>query len=276
MSRALRIEFPGAYYHITSRGNARSDIYFDDADKRYFLALLQQVCERYRWICHAYCLMDNHYHLLIETADSNLSKGMRQLNGVYTQWINRTYKRVGHLFQGRYKAIIVDSNEYLLELSRYIVLNPVRARMCHEASEWPWSSYRSTAGLCKAHEFLVIESVLATFDENKKKAQEKYRLFVSEGSNQPSPWENLTNQIYLGSDAFIDEVQCKLDPNQSLIDIPKIQKSQAKKSLSYYQELYGKKEAIIKAYASGHYTLKELADYFGSSKSSISRMVNSG
>lgn len=276
MSRALRIEFPGAYYHITSRGNTRSDIYFDDTGRRYFLSLLQQICERYRWICHAYCLMDNHYHLLIETADSNLSKGMRQLNGVYTQWINRTYKRVGHLFQGRYKAIIVDSNEYLLELSRYIVLNPVRARMCHEASEWPWSSYRSTAGLCKAHECLVVDSILAAFDEHKSQAQEKYRLFVSEGSNQPSPWEKLTNQIYLGSDAFIDEVQCKLDPDQSLIDIPKIQQRQAKKSLSYYQELYGKKEAIIKAYASGHYTLKELADYFGSSKSSVSRIVNSG
>ncbi|MGH1430765.1 MAG: transposase [Neptuniibacter sp.] len=166
MSRALRIEFPGAYYHITSRGNARSDIYLNDEARRYFLTLMQQVCERFRWFCHGYCLMDNHYHLLIETAEANLSKGMRHLNGVYTQWFNRTFGRVGHLFQGRYKAILVDSDSYLLELCRYIVLNPVRSRMCHDASEWPWSSYRSTAGLCQPYEFLTVEPVLVSFDSN--------------------------------------------------------------------------------------------------------------
>lgn len=276
MSRALRIEFPGAYYHITSRGNARADIYLDDACRRYFLSLLKQVCERYRWFCHAYCLMDNHYHLLIETADSNLSKGMRHLNGVYTQWVNRTHRRVGHLFQGRYKAILIDSDDYLLELSRYIVLNPVRARMCYEAADWPWSSYRSTAGLCQANEFLKIEALLAVFDENKQKAQEKYRLFVAKGLNQPSPWESLTNQIYLGSDAFVDEVQCKIEPHQSLEGIPKLQQSQPKKPLSDYAQRYDKKIAIIRAYQSGHFTMKELGDFFGSSKSTISRIVNEG
>ncbi|MGI1671624.1 MAG: transposase [Neptuniibacter sp.] len=274
MSRALRIEFPGAYYHITSRGNARSDIYLNEECRRYFLTLLQQVCERFRWFCHAYCLMDNHYHLLIETAEANLSKGMRQLNGVYTQWVNRTFGRVGHLFQGRYKAILVDSDSYLTELCRYIVLNPVRARMCHEASEWPWSSYRATAGLCHPYDFLKIEAILASFDVSYGNAQEKYRHFVSEGLNQPSPWESLTNQIYLGSDAFIDEVQCKIDPSNSLENIPRLQKSQPKKPLPHYEQRYDMKSAIIKAYRSGHYTLQELGDYYGWSKSTISRVVN--
>jgi len=117
-------------------------VFEDDADRVSFLSVLDKVCGTYNWVCHAYCLMSNHYHLLIETPDANLSKGMRQLNGVYTQTHNRTHGRSGHVFQGRYKAILVQKENYLLELSRYIVLNPVRAGMVRSAKEWPWSSYR--------------------------------------------------------------------------------------------------------------------------------------
>ena len=127
MVRPLRIEFAGALYHITSRGNERQDIYRDDTDRQQFLSILGDCIQKYNWHCHAFCLMSNHYHLLIETAAPTLSKGMRQLNGVYTQFHNIRHKRVGHLFQGRYKAILVEKEYYLLELSRYIVLNPVRA-----------------------------------------------------------------------------------------------------------------------------------------------------
>src|SRR4030042_5793823 len=127
MARPLRIEFPGAVYHVTSRGNARQTIFIDDEDRGGFLDLLSIVVERFNWICHAYCLMGNHYHLLIETPDGNLSKGMRELNGIYTQHFNRRHGRVGHVFQGRFKAILVEKDSYLLELCRYIVLNPVRA-----------------------------------------------------------------------------------------------------------------------------------------------------
>ena len=126
MARPLRIEYPGAVYHVTSRGNARKKIFLDDIDRDEFLATLGWVVERFGWGCHAYCLMDNHFHLLIETPKPNLSLGMRQLNGVYTQRFNRRHKRVGHLFQGRFKAILVERDSYLLELARYIVLNPVR------------------------------------------------------------------------------------------------------------------------------------------------------
>ena len=127
MARPIRIEFAGALYHITSRGDRREAIYEDDTDRFRFLEVLGEVVERFNWRCHAYCLMTNHYHLVVETVDGNLSKGMRQLNGVYTQWSNRRHRRTGHLFQGRYKAILVDSEAYLLELARYVVLNPVRA-----------------------------------------------------------------------------------------------------------------------------------------------------
>ena len=127
MSRPLRIEFPGGLFHVTSRGDRREAIYLDDADRQQWLTLLGQVCQRFNWVCHAYCLMDNHFHIVVETLDGNLSAGMRQLNGVYTQWHNRVHDRVGHVFQGRFKAVVVQRESYLLELARYVVLNPVRA-----------------------------------------------------------------------------------------------------------------------------------------------------
>ena len=146
MSRPLRIEYAGALYHVTARGDNKADIYLDDGDREQFLVTLEEVCRRFNWVLHTYCLMDNHYHLLIETPESNLSLGMRQLNGVYTQRFNRKHGRVGHVFQGRFKSILVQKESYLLELARYIVLNPVRARMVRSAKNWPWSSYQATIG----------------------------------------------------------------------------------------------------------------------------------
>ena len=146
MARPLRIELSGGLYHVTSRGDRREVIYLDDSDRVNWLALLGHVCRRFNWACHAYCLMDNHYHIVVETAEGNLSKGMRQLNGVYTQYINRTYNRIGHVYQGRYKAILVEKEIYLLELARYVVLNPVRAGMVKDIEEWPWSSYPAMIG----------------------------------------------------------------------------------------------------------------------------------
>ncbi len=138
MSRPLRIEFPGALYHVTARGNARRDIVEDDDDRRCFVDLLAETVQSRRWRLYAYCLMDNHYHLLVETPEPNLSRGMRQLNGVFTQRTNRRHGRVGHVFQGRYKSILVEREAYLLELCRYVVLNPVRAGMAARAGEWRW------------------------------------------------------------------------------------------------------------------------------------------
>ena len=147
MARPLRLEFPGAIYHLTGRGNARQKVFFTDADRELFLSTLTGVVTRYHWICRAYCLMANHYHLLVETPKANLSIGMRQLNGIYTQSFNRRHNRVGHLFQGRFKAILVERDSHLLELCRYIVLNPARVMSGAKASTWKWSSYRATAGL---------------------------------------------------------------------------------------------------------------------------------
>ena len=144
MSRPLRLEFPGALYHVTARGNARADIFLDDEDRDRFLLLLKDEIIQQGWRCYAWCLMDNHYHFLIETPEANLSRGMQRLNGRYTQSFNRIHQRVGHIFQGRYKAILVEKESHLLELCRYIVLNPVRAGMVDDVSQWQWSSYHDT------------------------------------------------------------------------------------------------------------------------------------
>jgi REP element-mobilizing transposase RayT len=225
MARPLRIEFPNALYHITSRGNERQPIYRQDEDRLLFLDVLKEVCRRFNWLVHAYCLMDNHYHLLVETPDGNLSKGMRHLNGVYTQRFNRKQQREGHVFQGRYKAILVDKENYLLELARYIVLNPVRAKMVKSAEEWPWSSYRATAGLIATPSWLHTDWLLGVFAASggKKDACECYRRFVAQGTDRPGPWAQLKNQIYLGSEAFVADMQCKLSPEAKLHEVPALQ-----------------------------------------------------
>lgn len=143
MARPLRIEYPGALYHLTSRGNARASIYADDRDRRRFLDVLGEVVESYRWCCHAYCLMPNHYHLVVDTPLANLSRGMRQLNGLYTQRYNRRHSRVGHVFQGRFKGILVERESHMLELARYVVLNPVRAGIVGAPEDYAWSSLRA-------------------------------------------------------------------------------------------------------------------------------------
>lgn len=274
MARPLRIEFAGALYHVTARGNAQENIYRDDPDREQFLSLLQNAVNRYDWYCHAYCLMDNHYHLLIETGAPTLSKGMKYLNGTYTQAFNRRHHRVGHVFQGRFKAILVQKDAYLLELARYIVLNPVRAQMVRAIKQWRWSSYRATAGYDEAHACLTTDWILAGFGDTKNEAQLRYREFVKAGKRQPSPWQCLKNQIYLGDDDFIKDMQSKLDPEQSLKDIPKKQKRAPIKPLAYYAERYKtRNESMAHAYLSGHYTLAQVGENFGVSYATVSRAV---
>ena len=274
MARPIRLEFPGALYHITSRGDRREDIYDDDNDREAFLSILTEVCRTYNWVCHAYCLMSNHYHLLIETPEGNLAKGMRQLNGVYTQTYNRTHERVGHVFQGRYKAILVEKDSYLLELARYIVLNPVRANMVRSAKDWPWSSYRATAGQGQGVDCLNIDWLLSVFGKRKHNAMKCYREFIQEGKNQPSPWGHLSNQIYLGRDQFVATMQAMVDGNKDLSEVPMAQRRLPPKPLSEYEASnIGRNTAIVAAYQSGGYTLKEIGDYFGLHYSTVSGIL---
>ncbi|WP_126455863.1 REP-associated tyrosine transposase [Sulfuriflexus mobilis] len=274
MARPLRIEYAGALYHVTARGDGQEDIYLNAADREQFYTVLGEVCDRYNWVIHAYCLMDNHYHLLIETPDKNLSKGMRHLNGVYTQRFNHTHGRVGHVFQGRYKAILVEKDAYLLELARYIVLNPVRARMVRAAKEWPWSSYRATVGQRVPQKWLHTDWILSAFAKQKKTAMTRYKTFVSEGKHQPSPWEQLKNQIFLGDEAFVENMLCKMSPEIKLSEIPAAQKRTPPKPLSFYEKKFpDRNTAITHAYRSGGYSMEEVGEYFGLHYSRVSRII---
>jgi len=210
MARPLRLQFPGAVYHLTARGNERQAIFLDDTDRRRFLSLLGREVHQQGWFCHAYCLMGNHYHLLIETPRGNLTKGMRRLNGTYSQSVNRRHQRVGHLFQGRYHAVVVDREPYLLELCRYIVLNPVRAGVTQAARDWAWSSYRATAGQVSPEEWLEIDWLLAQFGGDRRSARVAYRRFVRQGLAAMSPWENLKGQIWLGDEAFLAHMESRV------------------------------------------------------------------
>lgn len=273
MARPLRIEFAGALYHLTSRGDGREAIFLDDDDRKLFLEGLAEVVRDCNWAIHAYCLMDNHYHLLVETPEGNLARGMRQLNGVYTQRFNRKHGRVGHVFQGRYKAILVQEDAYLLELSRYIVLNPVRAGMACNPAEWPWSSYCATAGLAEAPVWLCTDGLLSAFSDRRRAAVAEYAAFVAAGIHQPGPWGSLKSQIFLGSDAFVTELQGHLRPAIPLHEIPTIQQRPPPPPLSQFAQVHDRDEAIQRAYASGGYSLKEIGNYFGLHYSRISRII---
>ena len=277
MTRPLRIEYSGAVYHVTSRGNARNTIVADDQDRLQFLAVLEHVVKRYNWLCHAYCLMSNHYHLLIETPDANLSIGMRQLNGMYTQKYNRRHKKPGHVFQGRFKAIVVDKENYLLELCRYVVLNPVRTKAVKEPKQWPWSSYQATAGLKAAPEYLSVEWIQGLFGDRKRSAQRRYRAFVEQGMDKASPWGKIQGQVVLGDDGFTEKVKERLADKGQLKEIPRIQRYVGRPKLVKLFEGSGTKvrrdKTICAAPMKYGYTLAEIAEHLKLHYTTVSKIV---
>ncbi|MGA6827823.1 REP-associated tyrosine transposase [Nitrospira sp. NS4] len=276
MARPLRIEFPGALYHITSRGNARQRVFRDDEDRETFLATLAWVVERFGWRCHAYCLMENHVHLLIQTPQPNLSRGMRQLNGVYTHRFNRRHNKVGHLFQGRFKAILVEQEPYLLELARYIVLNPVRAKMVKSPERYAWSSYRPMVGLAPVPPALETEWVLAQFGSTKATARKRYAEFVQDGVGVPGPWDEVKGQVLLGSEAFIERLAQQLQECASA-EIPKRQRLVHRPSLKTLlagADSKTKRNAVMaQAYLKHGYTLTEIGRAIGLHYATVSRII---
>jgi len=221
--------------------------------------------------------MDNHYHFVVETVEGSLSKGMRQLNGVYTQYFNRQHNRVGHVFQGRYKAILVEKETYLLELARYVVLNPVRAKMVAQVEDWPWSSYSAMLGKVSLFPWLEVNWVLGQFNGDRLKAMDGYIDFVREGVGLPPIWNGLKQQIYIGSDEFIESMLKRgAQDNKNLDDVPLMQRRVKPKMLEVYREQNSSRnEAIKAAFNSGGYTMKQIGSFFGLHYTSISRIINS-
>ena len=269
MARPLRIEYPGAVYHVTNRGNDKKDIFKDDQDRETFLKILALVDKRYHWLCHAFCLMDNHYHLMIETPDGNLSLGMRQLNGVYTQARNKRYNKTGHLFQGRYKAILIQKDSHLLEVCRYVVLNPVRARMVETPEDWKWSSYRATAGNEPPHLCLTTDWLLGQFSRSRHKAEKEYCQFVKWGIGKETIWNEVKGQALLGEDDFVDSLADHLRKHKDIPEIPKSQRYANRPKLEkiFNQSILDDKRKrdrkIAEAVEKYGYTQRAIADHLG-------------
>ena len=277
MARPLRIEYEGAVYHVTSRGNAGQAIFADDEDRSEFLEILGDAVERFAWACHAYCLMSNHYHLLLETPHANLSSGMRHLNSVYTQRFNRRHRRAGHVLQGRFKSILVEKESHLLELARYVVLNPVRAKMVKSVRHWPWSSYRATAGQEDPLPLLTTEWILSQFSRDSKEARTQYRKFVRQGRGA-EVWGELRGGVLMGSGRFVDEMNPLLLEAKQEREIPRRERLVSRPSLDQLFAGVESNEArdakIFEATRIHEYTLAQLQDHLGLHYSTISRIAS--
>ena len=284
MSRPLRIAYPGAFYHVTSRGNEQKVIYKTQRDREKFLFYLESATERYGAVIHAYCLMSSHYHILMETTEGNLSQIMRHINGAYTNYFNTKRKRAGHLFQGRYKAILVEKDAYALELSRYIHLNPVRAGMVKRPEEYPWSSYRCFIGLSTQSKWLRKESHLAYFQGDENEKHEKYRRFVEDAMerNMESPLSGSIGGAVLGTREFIAIIENRhFDGKRAERDVPAVRKISCRWSVGAIIEAVrcaiGKEERLAKKasmYLCRRYSgaqLKEIGLLFGVGPSGVSQ-----
>lgn len=279
MARPLRIEYEGAVYHVTSRGNRQKPIFKDEVDRELFLSILEDVNKRYNWLCHAYCLMNNHYHLIIETPEGNLSKGMRQLNGVYTQMFNKRHKKVGHIFQGRYKAILIQKESHLLEACRYVVLNPVRAKIVQKPEDWKWSSYRGTVGLDNPHSCLTTEWILGQYSKRKRQAEKKYSEFVKAGFGGEVIWKDVKGQCILGGEEFVKGLMEYIKGHRDIKEIPRSQRyaDRPRLEMLFTEGIIKdrmKRNRIAKdAIERYGYTQKEVADFIGIHYSVVSRLL---
>lgn len=226
MARPLRIEFPGATHHVTSRGNERRDIFRSDDDRLAFLGFLAEASRRFGWSLTAWVLMSNHFHLVIQTPQPNLSRGMHWLNTSYVSWFNARHKRAGHLFQGRFKSILVQTETYFSEVLRYVVLNPVRAKMVDSPENYRWSSYRATAGLEAVPPWLDAAAALEGFGGKGPIAEARYRSFVLEKiGSEDSLWEQLKHGIFLGSEEWAKEMRAEVERKPRSTDHPKLQRA---------------------------------------------------
>jgi len=281
MARPLRIEYPNAFYHVTSRGNEQKDIFKSRKDREKFLSYLESAVERYGAVIHVWCLMTNHYHLLLETPEGNLSQIMRHINGAYTTYFNLKRKRAGHLFQGRYKAILVEANEYAAELSRYIHLNPVRAGIVALPEEYEWSSYRCYIGLTNVPTWFKTGFILDNFSGNDAKA--KYLEFVADMLKQKgvSPLNRVVASTILGSADFVKRVSKnhvgKNTTDRNMPAVKQLSRPTLDAILNVVGELIAEEDALLRnvgIYFCHRYSgsrLREIGERFGLSEAAVAQ-----
>lgn len=268
-----RLEFAGAVYHVTSRGDRQQAIYFNDADRAEWLQILGLICARFNFVVHGYCQMTNHYHLLVETVEGNLSQGMRLLNGLYSRYVNRRHELVGHLFQGRYKAILIQREQYLLAVIRYVALNPVRAGMVSSPDDWRWSSHHLLMHHGRLPEWLNTHWTLGQFGRQGTDPLSAYHQFVLSGAGMPSPISGARHQLVLGDDDFVARYRLASD-GLPLQEVARAQRRLTALPLAEYQRQYPERDmAMAQAYGSTAYTMAQIAAHFQVSYRTVSRAV---
>lgn len=282
MARPLRIAYPSAFYHITSRGNEQKDVFKSRKDREKFLDYLASATERYSAVIHVWCLMNNHYHLLLETPEANLSQIMRHINGAYTTYFNVKRKRSGHLFQGRYKAILVEADEYAVELSRYIHLNPVKVGIVATPEAYEWSSYRYYIGMAEAPAWLKTSFILGGFAG--KDAKKKYRQFVNDSLKQEteSPWKGVFASTILGSSDFVQQITqahlAEMAEDRNLPAIRKLNRPAMEEIIRIVDiqikddARLSKKVAIYFCHKYSGARLREIGERFGLSDAAVSQV----
>ena len=287
MARPLRIQFPGAFYHVTSRGNERKAIFRNDRDRQKFLSYLESAHESYGARVHVFCLMENHYHLLLETPRGNLSQILHHVNGAYTTYYNVKRRCSGHLFQGRYRALLVEKESYCQELSRYIHLNPVRAALVKEPEDHVWSSYSAYIGLERKSSWLKTSLILSYFSLDVPAAQKKYRGFVEEGVKVPmrNPLDDVYASTFLGSESFINRIWKRKSglTGQDTRNIPALKLLAERPSLSEIQEAvekvigssdpHYKKFILYISRQNGGFPLKEVGNSCRMKEAAVSQAV---
>ena len=281
MARSMRIEFPGAVYHVTSRGDRREAIFDDDQDAQRFMAVLGQATDRFGARLLAYCLMTNHYHLVLVTPTGGLALHMRHINGVYAQSYNQRHGLTGHLFQSRYKAILVDRDAYLMALCRYVELNPVRAGLAAAASNWAWSSYAAHVGAAEAPLWLDVASLHAyvlgrpvTTAADHIEAARAYAELVAAAPEEPLWPACLHQQIYLGDADFVARMQALADPERAQSkQIPHLQRSAPLTLIDWLASCPTREEALLMANRKSGISMTALAAELGVSTARVSQLI---
>ncbi len=282
MGRPLRIEFPGAVYHVTSRGDRQEPIFKGDIDRETLLDVVDRAMARLDAEAFAFCLMGNHYHFVVHTRQANLSRLMRHVNGEYTRAFNRRHAISGHLFQGRFHSVIVDSDAYLTTVCRYVELNPVRAGLVKRADQWPWSSFRANAGQTRGRNWLATQTLhghllgfdVAT-DEHRRQAARVYAETVHSGP-QVDLWnEHLRAEIYLGDDSFVQRTKARATHQRlQCTEIPQSQRTGPQPLAAWLLPGRSRDEAFRLAYCAGGLSMGQIAREAAMSVSSVSRMIS--
>ena len=275
MARPLRVHIPGALYHVMSRGNARQAIFLDADDYVRFLARLAVTTTRFGVLCRAYCLMWNHFHLLLEPSQVPLSRLMHQLNSCYSQSFNRRHGRVGHVLQGCFKAPMIDGDPYFRRVLRYIVRNPVRAGLVADPADWRWSSYRATAGLEAPPPFLASDRVWRAFDADPSVAQRRYAAFVSAGP--PAESDRLPDTIATGPEPFMSRVGDVIARHRDSDDITYAERFACRLPLAcifeHADDAVAIDDAMREAFERHGYTLREIGELVGRPANTVSRRI---